>query len=185
MSKISSSILLKKNFFPALFSLVACAGSTSPGIYFQLPAYLHTGSELMRFGCGCLLHKRSDCAANSNIQSFFLTWDFCICLLYTGCNSLPVYYDLYWLLMIPKPGWNKKYEKRAYQPHCIWHRLYPSGICAVKKYIIKYIGESPVFLSFWKNACRYFKIIHPAGVIIAFDQIIKILGWINVSHNLF
>ena len=46
-----------------MFSLVAWPGSTPPVFYFWLPAYPHTGSALMRFGCCCLRHKCPDRSA--------------------------------------------------------------------------------------------------------------------------
>src|SRR5487761_2670189 len=49
ISNISSSILLKKNFFPALRSLVARFGSTPLVFYFRLPAYPPTSSSLTCF----------------------------------------------------------------------------------------------------------------------------------------
>jgi hypothetical protein len=47
------------------------------------------------------------------------------------------------------------------------------------------LGNHRYFFCFGKMAEGIYKIIHPAGVIIAFDQIIKILGFINVSYKLF
>jgi hypothetical protein len=43
-----------------LLSLVAWSRSTPPVFYFQLPAYPHTGSSLMCFGCCSLCHKLPD-----------------------------------------------------------------------------------------------------------------------------
>ena len=47
-----------------------------------------------------------------------------------------------------------------------------SAFTALKNASFEIIEEQPVFLSFWKNGCKYFNIIGPDGERLEFNQIL-------------